>query len=68
MKKIRKKDKYFLKMLEAESEHRSQQTGDQDTEPFITPVLFSILDALNRISVLLCIIGSAIFTILFLRL
>ena len=47
MKKISKKDKKFAEMLNAERKYRAATSGNDADEPFITPILFSLLDALN---------------------
>lgn len=51
--KLSKKDKYYLKMLNAEAKYISKTGGEDCNEPFITPILFSLLDTLNFIFYLL---------------
>ena len=58
MKKLSKRDQYFLEMLETERKYRSKTGGDDCDEPYITPILFSISDTLRfLVSLLGCVFG-----------
>ena len=65
MKKLRKPDRKFVEMLNAERQYRAATGGNNADEPFITPILFSLLDTLNLIFYLLCFLGGAVLTKLF---
>lgn len=61
MKKVSKKDRYYLRMLNAEAKYIAKTSGEDSNEPFITPLLFSLLDSLNLLTVLLgCNLGFLI--------
>ena len=60
MKKLTKKDEYFIKMLNAERNYRRSNDGEDGNEPFVTPILFSILDVLKIICCGLFFFGGAI--------
>lgn len=68
VKKLRKKDAYFLEMLNAESKYRATTGGKDCDKPFITPILFSLLDTLNLCLYAICFLGGSIFTLLLVRL
>ncbi len=68
MKKPRKKQDDLMEMLDAESEYRRQQTGNECDEPFITTLLYLILSQLEFISLFLCVFGGILIALLFVRL
>lgn len=57
---MKKKDEYFVKLLEAEIDYLSATSGGKCNEPIVTPLLFRLLDTLRMISFLL----SGIFALL----
>lgn len=60
-KKPLKKEKYFLEMLDAERQYRRQTGGEDCDKPFITPVLFSLLDSLEIYLFVIIFLLGAIF-------
>lgn len=65
MKKRGKKAEYYLKMLDEESKYRAATGGEDSDEPFITPLLFSILDALRALEILLALLFGLAIPLLF---
>lgn len=62
MKRRSKEDEYFVKKLEAEIQYLHATSGGKCIEPFVTPLLFRLLDTLRMISFLLsCIFGLLLF-------
>lgn len=64
----RNSSEYFAKMLDEEREYRAATSGDKADEPFVTPLLFSILDSLRAVAVILSFFLGGLLTLLFLRL
>ncbi len=67
MKKLSKKDRYFVEMFSAERKYRAATGGKDADEPFITPILFSLLDSLDLLFRVLCIGLGSILTFFILR-
>ena len=55
-------------MLDEEREYRAATSGDKADKPFVTPLLFSILDSLRAVSVILSFFLGGLLTLLVLRL
>ena len=68
MKNPRKKQDDLMEMLNAESEYRRQQTGNECDEPFVTTLLYQILSQLEFISTFLCVFGGILIALLFVKL
>ena len=64
MKRTSKKDQYFIEMLNAERKYRTAAGGEDADEPFITPVLFSLLDALTYVGIGLFAVFGSLLTII----